>query len=365
MSIRKNLLTMAAILAAALICNGPTRTGAAEPQTKRVHRWSILPVSFGASSITYAKRQFKKHVRSWVMNHAAKSMPRKQFGLTLDSGWEKTPPDKGLLIFIHGYQSNPQRHGSILSDVRKLGIPCGSLRYPNDQPIAQSAALLAKELQKIRRLQPRRPVTLLTISMGGLLARAVIEDPALDPGNVRRLIMVAPPTHGSNLARVVVAADVWEFVVKSKERSVMKRLFASFEDGLGEAAADLKPDSKFLTKLNARNRNAKTSYTVFLGNGGFVSEKGVRRLRQFINEHKDRNRVTRYLSERTLAALNDVEEIVDGKGDGIVAVSRGKLDGVKDTLVLRFRHWNMMDGKNPASQKLRAEILARLQVGRN
>lgn len=365
MSIRYFFLTMASVLAAALVWMGPARAPAAEPPAKRVHRWSILPGSFDASSVSFVKRQFKKHVRSWVMNHAAKSLPRKKFGLTLDLGWEKTPPDKGLLILIHGYQSNPHRHGSILADVRKLGIPCGSLRYPNDQPIAQSAALLARELQKVRRQQPHRPVTLLAISMGGLLARAVIEDPALDPGNVRRLVMVAPPTHGSNLSRVVVAADVWEFVVKSKERSVMKRIFASFEDGLGEAAADLEPGSSFLTKLNARKRNAKTSYTVFLGSGGFVSEKGVRRLRQFVKEHKDKNRVTRYLSERTLAALNDMEEVVDGKGDGIVAVSRGKLEGVKDTHVLRFRHWNMMDGKDPASQKLRAEILARLQVGRN
>ena len=35
---------------------------------------------------------------------------------------------------------------------------------------------------------------------------------------------------------------------------------------------------------------------------------------------------------------NDIDELVEGKGDGVVAVKRGRLDGVTDTQVLSFGH---------------------------
>jgi hypothetical protein len=38
------------------------------------------------------------------------------------------------------------------------------------------------------------------------------------------------------------------------------------------------------------------------------------------------------------ALLADIDEMVEGKGDGIVAVKRGRLAGVADTLVLPFSH---------------------------
>jgi hypothetical protein len=38
------------------------------------------------------------------------------------------------------------------------------------------------------------------------------------------------------------------------------------------------------------------------------------------------------------ALLADIDELVEGKGDGVVAVKRGRLDGVTDTQVLPFGH---------------------------
>ena len=43
-------------------------------------------------------------------------------------------------------------------------------------------------------------------------------------------------------------------------------------------------------------------------------------------------------AERLDAILNDIDELVEGKGDGVVAVKRGRLDGVSDTLVMPFGH---------------------------
>jgi hypothetical protein len=43
-------------------------------------------------------------------------------------------------------------------------------------------------------------------------------------------------------------------------------------------------------------------------------------------------------AERLDALLADMDELVDGKGDGVVALKRGRLDGVADTLVMPFGH---------------------------
>ena len=54
-------------------------------------------------------------------------------------------------------------------------------------------------------------------SMGSLVARACIEDPLYDPGNVERLIMIAPPTHGSLIAHFAAGTDLWEHWLARKK----------------------------------------------------------------------------------------------------------------------------------------------------
>ena len=113
---------------------------------------------------------------------------------------KKTPTEKNLVLLIHGLQSDTGQIGAILDDVRKRGHPCATFDYPNDQPIDESARMLAEKLATLAQEHPTRKLTLITHSMGGLLARAVIENEQLDPGNVEQLIMVACPNHGSLLA---------------------------------------------------------------------------------------------------------------------------------------------------------------------
>ena len=53
-------------------------------------------------------------------------------------------------------------------------------------------------------------------ALGVEIARACLENKELDPGNVTRLVMIAPPTHGTMLAHIAVATDVWEQIVQLK-----------------------------------------------------------------------------------------------------------------------------------------------------
>ena len=221
--------------------------------------------------------------------------------------------------------------------------------------------MLSAELKEFARTQPDRGIVLLTHSMGGLVARAIVEDPKLDPGNVRRLIMIAPTNGGSMLAHFAYGLDVAEYVGQRMRKQDASLFYARIEDGLAEARNDLKPDSPFLRKLNAGKSNPNVRYTVFLGSSAPLTEGELARLRQSIADPK--GRWLRFFGEKVRPWLADMDEVVDGRGDGAVAVKRGRLEGVRDTHVLKFSHVGVLyrPGNDDALNKLHQMILARLK----
>jgi hypothetical protein len=57
-----------------------------------------------------------------------------------------------------------------------------------------------------------------------------------------------------------------------------------------------------------------------------------------------------------------MDEVIDGKGDGVVAVKRGQLDGVADVLLLPFDHLSCTGKPEDAAvRRLQKEILVRLR----
>src|SRR5262249_39105683 len=137
------------------------------------------------------------------------------------------------------------------------GYPTGALRYSSDQSISDSAALLSQELRRLAHEQPDRKITLLTHSMGGLVARGAIENAALDPGNVSQLIMIAPPTHGTSCAYLSLPAELLGHTSSGRDHSLAHLVLTGIENSLSEARNDLKPDSAYLECLNRRSRNPR------------------------------------------------------------------------------------------------------------
>jgi pimeloyl-ACP methyl ester carboxylesterase len=276
--------------------------------------------------------------RSWLRRKIVRASDFKCYGIQLEDGWEKAAEKKPIVILVHGFNSSPAQNAAMMVPIREAGFPCGTFAYPNDQTILQSAQLLSGELRRLAIEHPNCRVALICHSMGSLVARACVEDPLYDPGNVQRLIMIAPPTHGTLIAHFAVGTDLWEHWLARRKGGPWRRTRDSIIDGLGEAADDLCPDSQFLRELNGRPRNAGVRYSILLGTGATLDDAQMAWIRKSVCESLAKVPGAGRRAERLDDILSDIDELIEGKGDGIVAVKRGRLDGVEDTLVLPFGH---------------------------
>jgi len=276
--------------------------------------------------------------RAWLRQTVVRDSDLAKYGLRLADDWEKCDRTKPVVVMVHGFNSSPQQNADLMLPIHDAGFACGTFAYPNDYFVRNAAQLLSSELRRFARQSSDRKVILVCHSMGSLVARACVEDSLYDPGNVERLIMIAPPTHGSVIAHFAVGTDVWEHWLSRKDGWPWQRVRDSIVDGLGEAASDMCPESDFLKELNARPRNSHVRYTVLLGTGARLTEEQVDWIRHSVCESLAKVPGGAHSAESLDALLADIDELVEGKGDGIVAVKRGRLDGVDDTVIMPFGH---------------------------
>jgi pimeloyl-ACP methyl ester carboxylesterase len=305
-------------------------------------------------------------LRAWLRRKFVRDSDLAKYGIRLEDGWQRVDPAKPVVILVHGFNSTPRQNAALLAPIREAGFPCGTFAYPNDYLIRNSAQLLSSELHRLSLQYPRRHVILICHSMGGLVARACVEDSLYDPGNVERLVMIAPPTHGTIIAHFAVGTDLWEHWLSRKDGWPWERLRDSIVDGLGEAAGDLCPQSDFLTELNARPLNPRVRYTVLLGTGARLSEGQVAWIRDSVCESLAKLPGGARSAQDLEALLADIDELVEGKGDGIVAVKRGRLDGVADTVVIPFSHLAVTGKPTCAAQRdVQHAVLVRVEQAAN
>ena len=282
---------------------------------------------------------------------------RREYGLHFDDDISLAAPAGRLVVVVHGFHSDRWHVTEISACVRTSGLPHAVFEYPNDQAVSESAGLLSAELARLKRSAPQCQVTLVTHSMGGLVAREAIENPRLDSGNVNRVIMIAPPNHGSRLADCnCPLVDAWEYWHSSERRKKAGLIYGAIEDGLGEAAKDLRPESPFLTQLNARPRNPRVRYSILLGNRAPLASKKI-------NSPTAETSTCRWtMSWMAKGWYEDLDEVVNGSGDGVVALSSGRLEGVRDVAVFPFDHIGVLKqpGFGTVNDVHRA-ILARLK----
>lgn len=300
--------------------------------------------------------------RRWLRERVYDPADDARYGLAVAddlSHFEETLP---LVIQVHGFNSSCERNLAVIEPFQAAGFPCGGFAYPNDHSLAESAQRMSRELKSLARAHPYRQLVLVTHSMGALVARACIEDGALNPGNVDKLLMIAPPSQGTLVARFAVATDVWEHWLGRPEGDAWTRWRDSVVDGLGEAADDLLPGSPFLVELNGRRRNPLVDYTIFLGTDAAMKEAEMEWIRTSLRKTSGRVPGLRRCTQRLESTLAEMDELVQGKGDGVVAVKRGRLAGVDDVVILPFGHLSVTGpADSTAVRQVQQELLSRIE----
>ncbi len=311
------------------------------------------------SAIADADPCQRYRARSWLRQRIVREADLERYGLCLDDDWQRAPAHRPVIILIHGFNSGPEQNAALMKPIHEQHFACGAFAYPNDHTIAASAQLLSAELKKFAARYPERRIALVCHSMGGLVARACIENALYDPGNVGRLIMIAPPTHGTLIAHFAVGTDLYEHWLARREGGAWRRVRDSIVDGLGKAADELCPGSEFLGDLNSQPLNPRVRYSILLGTGAHLNGAQVAWIRESVCDSLAKVPGADGSAERLQKILDDIDELVAGRGDGIVAVKRGRLDGVADTLVMPFGHMSVTG--EPRDEVLREVQLTILQ----
>jgi pimeloyl-ACP methyl ester carboxylesterase len=295
---------------------------------------------------------FENSIKRSIRNFTAFVAPEataeqtRHYGLFCPS---KLDPAKPLVVLIHGLDMTPSNFKSMSDRLWAAGFQVGLFCYPEDQPIADDVRMLRDRMAVLRTEHPKQTVDIVAFSMGSLVARGYVEGPDYT-GGVDRLILLGPPNHGSQWARLT-------WLAKLHEQACLWWYDPQWHpswfitSGLCEAGRDLLPDSKFLTELNSRPRRAGVKYTIVEGD-----EHPARRLAAAAIDGTIRiipKRVVGWQTGKVMQLAMRVESASlraqRGDSDGPVSFDSAGLPGVSDVVRVHADHETMIDadGDNP------------------
>ncbi len=183
-------------------------------------------------------------------------------GLSPEAGLRLLPPPRApfsaharTVLLVHGLDDTGKTFDTLIEtllparDAAGRAIAVAVFEYPNDQPIAASAALLAECLAGLD-LAPGARVDVVAHSMGGLVVLDAMDRAAVLNGS--RLITIGTPYAGAPLAKVRAISEAREQWIRWRRDSdaPLTALVGGLADGAGEAGRDLLPGSDFLAALD-------------------------------------------------------------------------------------------------------------------
>ena len=276
-----------------------------------------------------------------------------------------------VVVLVHGFNSSTSLMGSLAKriekdlrkkDLRKGGssVEVACFDYASQHGILAAASSLEESLQTLIDKNPDCSISLVTHSMGGVVARTVIEKEDFAMPQVQRLIMVGPPNHGTQLAALPSGNAAFDSLLEKIDGVGARQAIQALASTANIAIEDLKPDSECLTKLNAGDRNASVAYSIILGDLGVLSASDTKMLSQFVKRLSDAEMNS---GGKELTSLLETlpPELVTGQGDGVVSVEGGKLSGVEDTIVMSFRHRELLQDNAKSQGKIIRQIVRRLK----
>ena len=143
------------------------------------------------------------------------------------------------LVLLHGLGRTKWSLWPVAREARRRGRTVHNLGYPSrSAPIEALAEDVGHHLENVA--SSGEPVDVVTHSMGGIVLRAAVASGIVSPESLHRVVMLAPPNHGSELADRLRDFTIYRFAlgpagqqIGTGEHSVPLRLPpAPFEVGV-------------------------------------------------------------------------------------------------------------------------------------
>jgi esterase/lipase len=197
--------------------------------------------------------------------------------------------NKDYVIIIHGMAQSQKSMAKIAAHLESQNYETIVADYPSTkhsiEDIAQNFII-----KRISTLDKSRKIHIIGYSLGGIIARYVIDNHKI--ANLGNVILIGSPNKGSEMAQFL------------ENYVLVHKIF-------GPALKDLRPNSDFWNKIKDN-----------------VSEKNV-------------GVIAGDFSMNPFSSLF----VFDGSSDGTVSVESAKIDGMKDFLVLHHSHYFLMRNK--------------------
>lgn len=257
-----------------------------------------------------------------------------EWGLVIPEDFDPLRP---TVVLIHGLESTVKDVRNAAHFLESHDVQVLLFEYPNDGPISASANRLSEQLKALKASYPRVHVSILAHSMGGLVARYCLEMPGKDPGCVDRLVMLGTPHGGSNLAK----GQKWLELANSL--GVLRdRKWTIVNDGQGEAAVDLTPDSPVLKQLSQTRKPPQVHYACVVGTRAFLTEKQQADSLAELQAILARRRVPEKKQDE-IVRFAASPELLHGQGDGAVTIANATLKGADAVRQFPRTHLQLLD----------------------
>jgi pimeloyl-ACP methyl ester carboxylesterase len=301
----------------------------------------------------------KLGLRNWL----SKRSQRPLFEINGKVGFDGHVEKNHLIVVIPGLHGGDSTACEMAAAIhQRTGLASCAFRYPNDAPVDESTDYLVQVLKKLHLEYPKRTLTLVTHSMGGLVARNAIEQRLKDNPRclgIERIVLICPPNQGSIFAEYAGVLEGAEQLQRLLKRGSGRKFLAGILDGFNEAPNDLIPGSEFLQKLQAAKRHPQVKYAVLAGDAGLIDPLIALVGNELLELLKREAKNPKPIQDRAHNLLNS-DELRKGLGDGVVTLVSAKLEGVTDFEVLPINHleWGELD--KPSGQRVLDEIVERI-----
>jgi pimeloyl-ACP methyl ester carboxylesterase len=272
------------------------------------------------------------------------------------SGPEASGPP---VVLVHGLDSGKRLFRGTCSLLVEKGYTVYFFEYPNDDGIERNAFRLSEALKTIPS-EHRKNLSLVTISMGGVISQLMIESPELYVDGVTRLIACVPPFQGSEMAALRGFVEVGDHAMDVVFQP--SRALDVWGDGMGRAGLDLQPGSLLMEKLDQLERHPGVQYSILAGNKGMFDPAPLQAMRDRLVRREAENPMAETARRLAVERLNVMLNFQTPLGDGAVALESARLEGVTDRQILPYHHLQFLTGFVAEEEKIPAltEVLKRL-----